>query len=519
MMWENARCSEGERALTFWAKLATLYVEKDAHMSYIDKEIGNYRIKRRIANGSFGTAYLAEHLHLPRTVVIKILHGIHLDSDEEKEQFRQEAHILDMLQDSNISNVLHLLDFGIEGDVPYMIMEYAEQGSLRMRMQRRRGPLPLQEALKIIEQVGKGLQSAHDKRIVHRDLKPENILFNAEGEALLADFGIAIVLKTASVKRTHIVGTPAYMAPEQFRGEVCKESDQYALACIAYELLTSHKLFEVQDIHAWSHHHLHESPISPCQHNPQIPASVEDALLKALEKDRSKRYRSVSEFVTALTAHNGPPPPPPPSGVPPRPKPRPSRRFLLLACGALALLAILLLSLSVPLVINHFTTQQPAGAFQRKNILPFLVCTPLLRCISSCPISLEKKAWALLALAFVAIRLFGWPKTVASWQHSLDLQHPHAPTGSATTELEQSAKNIDKVVRAVAACHPFHVDCKERALSCWWLLCSAGFSAQLVVGVKLFPLASHCWCEMGPFVLSDAQDRCQDFTPIISYKE
>ena len=224
MVWENAGCGGGERTLTFWAKLAILYIEKDAHMvqhdSYIDKEMGNYRIKEKIASGSFGTAYLAEHLHLPRTVVIKILHGIHLDSGEEKEQFRKEAHILEMLQGTDISNVLHLLDFGIEGDVPYMIMEYAEQGSLRMRMQRRRGPLPLQEALKIIEQVGKGLQSAHDKRIVHRDLKPENILFNAEGEALLADFGIATVLLTASVHRTRGIGTPAYMAPEQFRGEV-----------------------------------------------------------------------------------------------------------------------------------------------------------------------------------------------------------------------------------------------------------------------------------------------------------
>ncbi len=352
MVLENVGCSEGERTLTFWAKLATLYVEKDAHMvqrDIIGKEISNYRVTQRIANGAFGTAYLAKHRHLPRTVVIKILHGIHLDSEEEKEQFRQEAHILDMLQDPNISNVLHLLDFGIEDDVPYMIMEYAEQGSLRKRMQQHSSPLSLPEALKIIEQVGKGLQSAHDKRIVHRDLKPENILFNAQGEALLADFGIAIVLKTASVKRTNIVGTPAYMAPEQFRGEVCKENDQYALACIAYEMLTGHKLFEVQDIHAWSHHHLHEKPTPPRQHNPQIPACVERALLKALAKKRTERYPNVSAFVTALTAHNPPP------------KPRTSRRFPLLAGGALALIALLLLSLSIPQLINHLPFLPTAG--------------------------------------------------------------------------------------------------------------------------------------------------------------
>ena len=87
----------------------------------------------------------------------------------------------------------------------------------------------------------------------------------------------------------------------------------------------------------------------------------------------------------------------------------------------------------------------------------------------------------------------------------------------ATTELKQTASGIDKAVRAVAAHHPLHVECKERALSCWWLLHSADFSAQLVVGVDLFPLASHCWCEMGSFVLSDSQERCQRFTSVISY--
>jgi hypothetical protein len=137
----------------------------------------------------------------------------------------------------------------------------------------------------------------------------------------------------------------------------------------------------------------------------------------------------------------------------------------------------------------------------------------LLRCISVCPVSLERKTRAILTLAAVSIRLFGWPKTIASWRYYLQ---KHA-SGNATTELEQSAQDIDNVVRNVAAHHLLHVECKERALSCWWLLCSAGFSAQLVVGVSLFPLESHCWCEVGQFVLSDDQDRCQQFTPVLSY--
>ena len=266
---------------------------------YIGRQIGNYCIEQVIASGSFGTVYLARHLHLKqRTVVIKILHAVHLGSNEEREQFLQEAEILETLK--GLANILPLLDVGIDGNVPYMIAEYAQQGSLRMLIRQRGLPLPLPEVLTIIAQVGQGLQNAHDQGIVHRDLKPENILFNAKGEVLLADFGISTVLSTASVKYTQVAGTPAYMAPEQFRGEICKESDQYALACIAYELLTGCKLFKAPDFLSMGFLHATEPPTPPRQHNPQIPRSVEYALLKALSKQRTERYPSVSAFVTVL---------------------------------------------------------------------------------------------------------------------------------------------------------------------------------------------------------------------------
>jgi hypothetical protein len=175
-----------------------------------------------------------------------------------------------------------------------------------------------------------------------------------------------------------------------------------------------------------------------------------------------------------------------------------------------------------------FHTQRSQGAFQSKNILPLLVLMPLLHCISVFPTKLERKTWALLTLASVSIRVFGWPKTIESWgagkPNSYRAEAGQVPTqkhapGNATTELEQSAKDIDEVVRTVTARHPLHVECKERALSCWWLLRSAGFSARLVLGVSLFPLECHCWCEVGQCVLSDDQDWCEQFTPIISYGE
>lgn len=168
--------------------------------------------------------------------------------------------------------------------------------------------------------------------------------------------------------------------------------------------------------------------------------------------------------------------------------------------------------------------QRSRGAFSSKHILPLVVLVPLLYGISVCPFSLERKTWALLTLAFVSIRLFGWPTTIARWYDYLVWAQGHIPTqkhapGSVTTALEQSMKDIDQVVRSVAASHLFYVECKERALSCWWLLYSAGFSAKLVLGVNLFPLGCHCWCEVGQFVLSDDQDRCEQFTPILSYGE
>jgi phosphate binding protein len=286
---------------------AALYTKKAGHMvesdNYRGRQIGNYLIERTIASGTSGTVYLARHLHLKqRIVAIKVLHAVYLGSDEEKEQFLQEAQILEMLQ--GLPNILPMLDVGIDGSVPYIIAEYAPQGSLRMRMPSHDGPLPRQEALTIIEQVGRGLQNAHDRGIIHRDLKPENILFKTKDEAVLADFGISTLLSTASLKYTQIAGTPAYMAPEQFRGEISKESDQYSLACIAYELLTGQKLFKAPNFVAMGFLHATEPPTPPRQHNPQITAAVENVLLKALSKQRAERYPSVSAFTAALNNQN-----------------------------------------------------------------------------------------------------------------------------------------------------------------------------------------------------------------------
>ena len=230
-------------------------------------------------------------------VAIKILHA-NLHGSQERDRFFAEARILKALQHPNI---LHILDAGLYEGVCYIVMDYAPSGSLRDRLNTRHGQLlPQNEAIQILEQVGAALHDAHQHNIVHRDLKPDNILFDAKGNALLADFGIAVLLeKTSSVD---VIGTPPYMAPEQFQGKVGPRSDQYSFAIIAYELLTGHRPFvpASSDMFAWGWQHLSEPPTPPTRYNAQIPSHIEQAILKALAKDREQQYGNVMMFVEAM---------------------------------------------------------------------------------------------------------------------------------------------------------------------------------------------------------------------------
>src|SRR5262249_10660962 len=147
-----------------------------------------------------------------RTVAVKILHS-HLATQQKRESFFQEAELLEMLKHPHI---LPILDVGIQDGFPYLVTEYCPKGSLYRRLKRQRPhPLPVEEASTILTQVGQALQYVHEQGVVHRDLKPQNILFNAKGEALLADFGIAKMLATINIQQGTITGTPQYMAPEQ----------------------------------------------------------------------------------------------------------------------------------------------------------------------------------------------------------------------------------------------------------------------------------------------------------------
>ncbi len=270
--------------------------------SLIGKQIGNYLLTKMLGDGAFGRVYLAEHCFLSRSIVaIKILKSTYLDADEEKKAFFDEAKCLDILKHRHI---LPILDAGIHEDRPYMVVEYASKGSLRDHIASQRpARLPMREALLILSQTGQALQYVHRYNIVHRDLKPANILFNDREEALLADFGIAVQLKEGTDHAKNIVGTFPYMAPEQFDGMISEKSDQYALACIAYELFTGHTPLTASpkaDYAVWYHKSRTEEPLSPLKGNPELGSGRAEAILRALSKDRDKRYPDISAFISAL---------------------------------------------------------------------------------------------------------------------------------------------------------------------------------------------------------------------------
>ena len=267
-------------------------------MASVNDIIGSYRLVEELDCGTFGCVYRGEHIIFSDdpVVAIKLLH-VHLGAQRERDRFIQEARFLKKLTHPHI---LPIVGAGIHEGSLYLIVEYAPNRSLKDRLKPGK-PLPVEEAVSILSQIGEALQHAHEQNIVHRDLKPANILFNAKNEVLLADLGIAVV----SEKTQHVdtSGTPPYMAPEQFQGDVSKKSDQYALGCIAYQLFTGQKPFLLPpDANwlAWGYKHSTEQPFAPTQLNPQLPVHIEKAILKAMAKERKDRHADVATFIMAL---------------------------------------------------------------------------------------------------------------------------------------------------------------------------------------------------------------------------
>jgi eukaryotic-like serine/threonine-protein kinase len=259
-----------------------------------------YTIESELGHGGMATVYLAEERKHGRKVAIKVLRP-ELSASVDANRFTREIQIVARLSHPHI---VPLIDSGESNGLLYYVSAFVPGGSLRDRLEGQR-PLPIADALRIASEIGAALAYAHRNDFVHRDVKPENILF-ADGLAVLADFGIATACcEPGSEPLTEsgiAIGTPAYMSPEQASGEsnVGTRSDVYSLGCVVYEMLAGRPPFHAESLRATMVQHLTAAPPPLRVGRPDIPASVEAAVMRALAKNPDHRFASVSDFVAAL---------------------------------------------------------------------------------------------------------------------------------------------------------------------------------------------------------------------------
>jgi serine/threonine protein kinase len=276
--------------------------------------LGKFRIDRVLGQGAMGKAYLAEHIVLGKKVCIKILHP-HLAGDENlARRFLREARAASRL---NHPNSIQISDFGTTEDgTLFIAMEYLEGVDLR-RLLRKEFPLSPARVVRILGQVLSALEEAHDQSVIHRDLKPENIMVvqskTQKDLVKVLDFGIAKIQESGVEGGTLTVagivcGTPEYMAPEQARGDpLDRRVDIYAAGVILYQMLTGELPFKAESALATVTKHLTEVPVPPRQRRPDlsIDPELERICLKAMEKDRERRFSSALEMKEALEAAVG----------------------------------------------------------------------------------------------------------------------------------------------------------------------------------------------------------------------
>ena len=276
-----------------------------SHLEHIGKQVGDYRLLNWLGGGGFGNVYLAEHIRDHSLVATKLL-NIRLSHGEALKAFINEARTIRLKH----AHIVPLLDFGISrDDVPFLVMEYMAQGTLReQHPQGSRLPLPL--VVKYAQQVASALQYAHEQRLVHRDVKPENMLLRIDGTVLLSDFGVVAVMYNSSTlsQQREIGGTTAYMAPEQIRGKAQAASDQYSLGIVVYEWITGQRPFEGTATELAMQHAI-KPPPSLLAEIPTLERAIEEVILKALAKDPKDRFETVQDFTVALEQAVGSTPP------------------------------------------------------------------------------------------------------------------------------------------------------------------------------------------------------------------
>ncbi len=255
-------------------------------------KIGRYEIENELAQGGMGVIFLARDPYIQRQVVVKVLMYSRTLDEMYREFFHREAELIASLEHPY---VVPVYDFGWHGEQPYIVMRYMSEGSLEDRLER--GEVKLTETALIFKRVAEALDAAHAKNIVHRDVKPSNILFDSTGESFLSDFGIAKSKLIADNDGEWLVGTPAYMSPEQVQGKtVDGRADIYSLGVMLYRLLTGQLPFHADSTTALINAHV-DMPVPDIRGiKNNIPSVWQEVVGKAMAKDPNDRYSTAHDF-------------------------------------------------------------------------------------------------------------------------------------------------------------------------------------------------------------------------------
>ena len=264
-----------------------------------ENHIGPYRLVKHLQQGGMATVYLAYHIYTRAYVALKVVDTYTADL---KLLYREK----EILQALEHKHIVSCLDAGQDGRYYYMAMPYLCGGTLEEMLDD--GPLTLEEACFMLEQLTSALAYIHDLGILHRDIKPTNIMFDQDYNLYLTDFGIASWLGEKPVYNGRVMGTPHFTAPELFDGYVDERSEVYSVGILLYQVLTGALPFDGPSDWKICLHHRETRPLAPSFLNPSIPRPVERVILSALEKDPRQRYQSVEEllhaFQNALDAPN-----------------------------------------------------------------------------------------------------------------------------------------------------------------------------------------------------------------------
>jgi len=381
----------------------------------IGHTLGPYQVLEELGRGGMAIVYKAFQPSLGRYVALKVLPEYFQHDPEFIARFQREARAAAQL---NHPNIVTIYDVGEQAGVHYIAMEYLDGGSLRDRLAR--GPLSVDQAQQIVEQVGSALDYAHTRGLIHRDVKPANILFTADNRPKITDFGIARASDGTRLTRTGVLmGTPEYMSPEQAQGGLvdCR-SDLYALGVMLYEMLTGRVPFQADTPHATLYAIIYQPPPPPRQIRPDLPLVVETVLLKGLAKRPDDRYQSGVELAIALrdaavaapaaaaplrsviaAAPQGTPPPgratpplartPPPSTPVPESRSAPAQRqspAVWIVAGAIVVVAVVLVILllsgggSPPqppvVVVTRVVTDAPLATTVAPPVVTEVVVSP-----------------------------------------------------------------------------------------------------------------------------------------------